>query len=126
MGDATSSPDNTAGINAEQGLRPRGQAPWLPSQLRHTQPRPSRVPPRQGETLKDPSHKWVIKLSSKPLTQAQRSLLAKGPNYSIAPRHPSNLEYITGIESVCTKLSQQDAEELRANINRGSYPQVYF
>ena len=70
-----------------------------------------------GSTLEDPSHKWVINLSSKPLTQAKRSLLAKGPNYAIALR-PPNLEYITAIESVCTKLSQQDVEELRANINR--------
>ena len=31
---------------------------------------------------------------------------------------PPNLEYITAIEAACTKLSQQDAEELRADINR--------
>ena len=30
----------------------------------------------------------------------------------VSPRHPPNLEYITAIESVCTKLGQQDAEEL--------------
>ena len=29
-----------------------------------------------------------------------------------------DLEYITAIEAACTKLSQQDAEELRADINR--------
>ena len=43
----------------------------------------------------------------------------------ITPRHPPNLEYITAIESACTKLSQQDAEELRADINwvlRSSHP----
>ena len=81
-------------------------------------------PPGRWNTLEDPSHKWVINLSSKPLTQPQRSLLAKGPNYAIAPRHPPNLEYLTAIESVCTKLSQQDAQELRADINtvlRGSH-----
>ena len=38
----------------------------------------------------------------------------------VTPRHPTNLEYITAIEAACTKLSQQDAEELRANINSGS------
>ena len=64
--------------------------------------------------------KWVINLSSKPLTPAQRSVLAK-----VTPRHPPNLEYITAIEAACTKLSQQDAEELRADINwvlRSSHP----
>ena len=55
----------------------------------------------------------MINLSSNPLTQAQRSVLAKGPNFVIP-----NLEYITAIESVCTKLGQQDAEECRVEINR--------
>ena len=71
--------------------------------------------------------KWVINLSSKPLTQAQRSLLAKGPNFVVTLRHPPNLEYIVAIESVCTKLGQQDAEELRTEINRvlkSSHPQT--
>ena len=36
----------------------------------------------------------------------------------VTPRQPPNLEYITAIEAACTNLSQQDAEELRANINR--------
>ena len=52
------------------------------------------------------------------MTPAQRSVLAKGPNYVVTPRQPPNLEYITAIEAACTKLSQQDAEELRADINR--------
>ena len=45
-------------------------------------------------------------------------MLAKGPNFVVSPRHPPNLGYITAIESVCTKLGQQDAEELRPDINR--------
>ena len=36
----------------------------------------------------------------------------------VTPRQPPNLEYITAIEAGCTKLSQQDAEELSADINR--------
>ena len=80
----------------------------------------------QGSSLsEEPNPKWVINLSRKPLTPAQRSVLAKGPNFVVTPRHPPNLEYITAIEAACTKLSQQDAEELRANINwvlRSSHP----
>ena len=68
--------------------------------------------------MEDPNAKWVINLSNKPLTQAQRSVLAKGPNFVVTPRHPPNLEYIMAIESVCTKLGQQDAEEHRAEIKR--------
>ena len=44
----------------------------------------------------------------------------------VTPRQPPNLEYITAIEAACTKLSQQDAEELRADVNRvlrSSHPQ---
>ena len=56
---------------------------------------------------------------------AQKSVLAKGPNFAVTPRHLPNLEYITAIEAACTELSQQDAEELRADINwvlRASHP----
>ena len=70
----------------------------------------------QGSSMEEPNPKWVINLSSKPLTQAQRSVLAKGPNFVVSPRHPPNLEYITAIETACTKLSQKDTEELRADI----------
>ena len=89
-----------------------------------TSPQETRVSPfpnRQNNgssSMEEPNPKWVINLSSKPLTKAQRSVLAKGPNFAVSPKHPPNLEYITAIESVCTKLSQQDAEELRADINQ--------
>ena len=63
----------------------------------------------RGSAMEEPNPKWVINLSSKPLTPAQRSVLAKGPNFVVSPRHPPNLEYIITIESACTKLSQQDA-----------------
>ena len=72
----------------------------------------------RGNSLEDPNPKWVINLSSKPLTQAQRSLLVKGPNFVVNPRHPPNLEYTNAIELVYTKLGQQYAEELRAEISR--------
>ena len=52
------------------------------------------------------------------MTPAQRSVLAKGPNFAVTPKQPPNLEYVTAIEAACTKLSQQDAEELRAEVNR--------
>ena len=48
----------------------------------------------------------------------QRSVLAKGPNFAVTPSQPPNLEYITAIEAACAKLSQQDPEDFRADINR--------
>ena len=77
---------------------------------------PSRLP--QGSSNEEHNPRWIINLSNKPLTPAQRSVLTKGPNFVVIPRQPPNLEYITAIEAACTKLSQQDAEELRADINR--------
>ena len=81
--------------------------------------------PHGSSPLEEPNPKWAINLSNKPLTPAQRSALAKGPKFVVSPKHPPNLEYITAIEAACTKLSQQDAEELRDNINwvlRASHP----
>ena len=56
---------------------------------------PNRLP--QGSSNEDPNPKWVIILSSKPLNPAQRSVLAKGPNFVVSPKQPPNLEYITAI-----------------------------
>ena len=49
-------------------------------------------------------NKWVINLSKVELTQAQKSLLSKGPNYAILPNNIPNLDYITAIETLCDKL----------------------
>ena len=49
------------------------------------------------------SNKWVINLSNTLLSQAQETLLAKGPNYAVAPKIP-HLEYITSEELACQKL----------------------
>ena len=64
------------------------------------------------------NHKCVINLSNTPLSQAQESLLSKGPNHAIAPPpNLPNLDYITAIEMACQKLTDQDVEGLRAVIN---------
>ena len=41
--------------------------------------------------------KWVINLSSAPLTQGQASLLAHGPGYAVTPKHPPHGDYIVTI-----------------------------
>ena len=89
----------------------------IPPPRKTTPPPPPNRPP-QGSSNEEPNPRWVINLSNKPLTPAQRSVLAKGLNFVVTPRQPSNLEYISAIEAACTKLSQQDAEELMADINR--------
>ena len=44
--------------------------------------------------------KWVINLSKLQLTQTQRRLLEKGPNFAISSNNIPNLDYITAIETV--------------------------
>ena len=63
------------------------------------------------------NNKWVINLTKVELTQTQRSLLGKGPNFAISPNNIPNLDYITAIETVCSKLKEDDADELRGEIN---------
>ena len=62
-------------------------------------------------------NKWVVNLSKVPLTPAQESLWLKGPNFALAPTNPPNVEFISAIESVCQRLSDQDAQEFRAETN---------
>ena len=52
-------------------------------------PTPTNRPP-QGSSNEEPNPKWVINLSSKPLTLAQRSVLAKGPNFVVTHKQPPN------------------------------------
>ena len=62
-------------------------------------------------------NKWVVNLSKVPLTPAQESLLSKGHNFSLDPTNPPNVEFISAIELACQRLSNQDAQELRAETN---------
>ena len=62
-------------------------------------------------------NKWVINLCKVELTQAQKSLLSKGPNYAVLPNNIPSLDYITAIETVCSKLKEEEATEHRGEIN---------
>ena len=61
-------------------------------------------------------NKWIINMSSKPLTKAQEKLLAHGPNFTVVPRSPPVTEYVAAIEHACSKLQQGEAEELRGEV----------
>ena len=111
----------TAPLPKHTALTPQGDSTTLPQAPKASRQSYSTNTPwgsPRGSLLENPNPKWVINLSSKPLTEAEWSVLAKGPNFAVTPRNPPNLEYIMAIEAACTKLGQQDAEELRAEINR--------
>ena len=62
--------------------------------------------------------KWVINLSSVPLTKDQEDLLSHGPNFAITPKKPPLGDYITNIEKACQSLDVNSVEELRLEIYR--------
>ena len=110
-----SSPHPSSTTWAGQGHNPPGQAGKVIGTPKHSPTQPSQevnstswegnptpIPlgrSNQGSSSEEPNPKWVINLSNKPFTPAQRSVLAKGPNFVVTPRQPPNLEYITAIES---------------------------
>ena len=69
-----------------------------------------------AKTSDTSTSKWVKNLSDKPLTQAQRSLLAHGPNYAVIPKNPPKEEYIAAIEQTCHKLKEGEVDELRVEV----------
>ena len=69
-----------------------------------------------NNTCNTNTNKWVINISSKPLTQAQEKLLAHWPNYAVVPKSPPTTEYIAAIEQACSKLQPGEAEELRGEV----------
>ena len=45
------------------------------------------------------------------------SVLAKGSNFSITPSYIPNVDYIRVVESLCSKLKEEDGMELKSDIN---------
>ena len=53
-----------------------------------------------------------------PLSIEQLTLLQKGPNFAIIPKHLPIEAYITATEIAAAKLPTQEAEEFRSDVNR--------
>ena len=49
--------------------------------------------------------------------EAQETLLAHRPNFTVVPRQPPHLDYTKATEQVCQKLNHQEVEELGSDIN---------
>ena len=69
----------------------------------------------EGED-EEKQQKWVINTTDIPLTEAQESLLAHGPNYAVVPKHPPTIEIITAIERTCQNMAKGEEEELRGEV----------
>ena len=117
-----SSSSSTTSTTSTTSNAPATPVPTTPSN--HTVSNPSaQVNPSSGNTsyqhtCRAPLDKWVINLSNTPLSIDQLTLLQKGPNFAIIPKHPPIEAYITATEIAATKLPTQDAEEFRSDVNR--------
>ena len=58
----------------------------------------------------------MINISDKPLSADEERLLANGPNYSIVPKDPPIIQYVTAKEHACTKLEEGNAEDFRVQV----------
>ena len=91
LGDSTiSQPDS----KASQPGASQANVSQVTSSTSPQEARPSPLPnrhnnPQGSSPREEPNPKWVINLSSKPLTKAQRSVLAKGPNFAVSPKPSS-------------------------------------
>ena len=65
----------------------------------------------QGQSTENVK-KWVINLSSIPLTEEQENILSHRPNFAISPKKPLLGDYILNIEKACQSLDTNIAEEL--------------
>ena len=71
----------------------------------------------QGSNIGNVGSKWVVNLSSSPLTPVQVSLLSKGPNSGLTPTNPPYVEFVSAVEVACQRLTDQDAQELVVEVN---------
>ena len=85
---------SSTGSNHNNGLGPNSQTQGIANNY-------------QAGNLNNNNNKWVINLSKTSLTKAQESLLAKGPNFALAPSHIHSTDYITVVELICSKLKEQ-------------------
>ena len=71
--------------------------------------------------------KWVINLSSKPLSRHERSILEKGPKFAPAPNQIPYKDIVAEVEAAIIKLSETDKHSIRTStasiLNRPCLPQ---
>ena len=61
--------------------------------------------------------KWVLNISSKPLTVNEKSALQKGMNFAIAPKKIPTAEFVAAVEDSITKLSAEEKLTVRARVS---------
>ena len=62
-------------------------------------------------------NKWVINLSSRPLNDAEVSLLEKGLNFAVTPTTIPATEIVAKVETAIRTLDSEQADTIRRTVN---------
>ena len=73
--------------------------------------------PHVDQTPRVDKNKWVINLSSRPLSNAEVSLLEKGLNFAVTPTNIPATEIIAKVESAIRTLDSEQADTVRRSVN---------
>ena len=73
--------------------------------------------PHVDQTPRVNKNKWVINLSSRPLSDAEVSLLEKGLNFAVTPTNIPATEIIAKVESAIRTLDSEQADTVRRSVN---------
>ncbi|XP_072044968.1 uncharacterized protein [Amphiura filiformis] len=69
-----------------------------------------------GTQLKKWREKWVKNISDQDLTDPQQKLLSRGLGFAVAVDHIPHDDFIVACETACTKLSIEEAQNLRMEV----------
>ena len=61
-------------------------------------------------------NKWVVKLSSRTLTDAEEQVLRRGLNFAPTPRRIPYIDIVAAVEGVTRHLNTEEANELRGSV----------
>ena len=73
--------------------------------------------PHADQTPRVDRNEWVINLSSRPLSDAEVSLLEKGLNFAVTPTNISATEIVAKVESAIRTLDSERADTVRRSVN---------
>ena len=60
---------------------------------------------------------WVVNLSSRSLSDAEKALLKKGPNFAVTPANIPATENIAKVEAAVRQLDAEGADTVRRAVN---------
>ncbi|KAL9985752.1 hypothetical protein ACROYT_G008193 [Oculina patagonica] len=75
------------------------------------------VSPHIDPTPRVDKNKWVINLSSRPLSDAEVSLLEKGLNFAVTPTTIPATEIVAKVETAIRALDSEQADTIRRTVN---------